>query len=238
MRDPNDLTPNRRRFLRYLAGSPLLLGSGCWEPRASAQGQEPRPDRESAELFGYNRFPRKPISSPEEAAGYLRLPGAGGAQPAAGALRLHGDRSGRRGHPGREPPGPGQRGDPGAPAGGRFGPRHVGGNLRPALDVPHLHRPLWQSEGVSSRRRGCRGPRRTNDGSPPVAFHRDDFSRGRSQRGAGRTGLVPALSDHQLRSDEAARGAGGGRRLPGGGADGGPPYRKQPDQHAAHRPPR
>ena len=68
MREPNHLSPDRRRFLRYLAGSPLLLGAGCWEPRASAQGQQPGPDRESAELFGYNRFPRTPISAPEEAA--------------------------------------------------------------------------------------------------------------------------------------------------------------------------
>jgi 4-hydroxymandelate oxidase len=67
MRDPNDLTPNRRRFLRYLAGSPLLFSSGCWEPR-TAGGQETRaPDAGGMEHFGYSQFPRMPVGSPEEA---------------------------------------------------------------------------------------------------------------------------------------------------------------------------
>lgn len=58
----------RRRFLRYLAGSPVLLaGNGCFD--ADSQYADRDPDsRESAERFGYDGFPRQVIEAPEEAA--------------------------------------------------------------------------------------------------------------------------------------------------------------------------
>ncbi len=53
---------DRRRFLRYLAGSPLLLGGGCWERR------EPAPAApEDPEVFGFNRFPRRLVQNHEDA---------------------------------------------------------------------------------------------------------------------------------------------------------------------------
>ena len=68
MRVPTDLTTKRRRFLRYLAGSPLLLASGCWEPRGSGDGEPATPERTDDERFGFNAFPRQLIASPEDAA--------------------------------------------------------------------------------------------------------------------------------------------------------------------------
>ena len=68
MRAPNDLTTKRRRFLRYLAGSPLLLAPGCWEPRESGDGEPAVPEETDLERFGYNAFPRQLIGSPEDAA--------------------------------------------------------------------------------------------------------------------------------------------------------------------------
>ena len=71
MRDPNELSPNRRRFLRYLASSPLLAMPG-WSAgsslRPNARGQEPAASSVQPERFGYSQFPRVPITSPEEAA--------------------------------------------------------------------------------------------------------------------------------------------------------------------------
>ena len=59
----------RRRFLRYLAGSPLLLAAGCWERRGAGEsGATGAPDPEGAERFGYNRFPRALVEAPEDAA--------------------------------------------------------------------------------------------------------------------------------------------------------------------------
>lgn len=58
----------RRRFLRYLAGSPLVFGAGCWERRADTAPEPAAPDPERAERFGYNRLPRALIEAPEDAA--------------------------------------------------------------------------------------------------------------------------------------------------------------------------
>ena len=59
----------RREFLRYLAGSPLLLGAGCWERRtADEEGAATPASDAQLERFGYSQFPRKLIASPEEAA--------------------------------------------------------------------------------------------------------------------------------------------------------------------------
>ncbi len=63
---PRDPATRRREFLRYLAGSPLLAAAACWETRASAQAP-PAGNREE-ERFGMNGFPRRMISTPEEAA--------------------------------------------------------------------------------------------------------------------------------------------------------------------------
>ncbi len=52
----------RRRFLRYLAGSPLALAS-CWERREEAPPAAADPER-----FGWSGFPRAPIAAPEDAA--------------------------------------------------------------------------------------------------------------------------------------------------------------------------
>ena len=57
----------RRRFLRYLAGSPALLGgAACYDPDAPPAHAEG--EQESAERFGFNRFPRALIEAPDEAA--------------------------------------------------------------------------------------------------------------------------------------------------------------------------
>ncbi len=49
---------DRRRFLRYLAGSPLLLAPGC--------GEEQPQLGDAGEFFGFNRFPRRRIETPED----------------------------------------------------------------------------------------------------------------------------------------------------------------------------
>lgn len=57
----------RRRFLRYLAGSPALFGgAACYDPDAPPARAEG--GQESAKRFGYNRFPRALIEAPDEAA--------------------------------------------------------------------------------------------------------------------------------------------------------------------------
>ena len=57
----------RRRFLRYLAGSPALVGgAACYDPDAPPAHAEG--GQESGERFGYNRFPRALIEAPDEAA--------------------------------------------------------------------------------------------------------------------------------------------------------------------------
>ena len=68
MPDSNDLSPNRRRFLRYLTSSPLLFASGCWDHRTGEDAEPEVADADEAEVFGYSRFPRELIGSPEEAA--------------------------------------------------------------------------------------------------------------------------------------------------------------------------
>ncbi len=52
---------HRRRFLRFLLGSPLL-GSGCWERRRA----EDSVASAGEEAFGFNRFPRRMIEDPED----------------------------------------------------------------------------------------------------------------------------------------------------------------------------
>ncbi len=58
----------RRRLLRYLAGSPLLLAAGCWERRTDPVAAPAPPPSGGGERFGYTGFPRTPVSNPEEAA--------------------------------------------------------------------------------------------------------------------------------------------------------------------------
>lgn len=71
MQVPRDAATRRREFLRYLAGSPLLLAAGCWERRESGEltagsgtGRDPDAD---LERFGFNGFPRKLVEAPEDA---------------------------------------------------------------------------------------------------------------------------------------------------------------------------
>ena len=68
MRDPNDLTSSRRRFLKYLAGSPLFLGTGWGGPHGAFGQEKTAATSRDAERFGYSQFPRMPIKSPEDAA--------------------------------------------------------------------------------------------------------------------------------------------------------------------------
>ena len=58
----------RRRLLRYLAGSPLLLAAGCWERRTDEPMPPPVADGDERERFGWSRTPRELISSPGDAA--------------------------------------------------------------------------------------------------------------------------------------------------------------------------
>ncbi len=58
----------RRRLLRYLAGSPLLLAAGCWERRTDEPEPPPVADGDERERFGWSRTPRELISSPGDAA--------------------------------------------------------------------------------------------------------------------------------------------------------------------------
>ncbi len=58
----------RRRLLRYLAGSPLLLAAGCWERRTDEPERPPVADGDERERFGWSRTPRELISSPGDAA--------------------------------------------------------------------------------------------------------------------------------------------------------------------------
>ncbi len=51
---------DRRRFLRYLAGSPLLLAPGCGERPGSGEASG------NGEAFGFNGFPRRLIETPGE----------------------------------------------------------------------------------------------------------------------------------------------------------------------------
>ncbi len=68
MPEDADSTTKRRRFLRYLAGSPLLFASSCWERREGGEYESAGAAPENAERFGYNRFPRALIDAPEDAA--------------------------------------------------------------------------------------------------------------------------------------------------------------------------
>ena len=215
------------------AARPRMLGTAHRGSRSRSTGSRRGPG-----ALRLQPVPPEADRSARRSRRRVRLPGPRRENPAPCPLRLHGHRGGRRGNPGGEPAGVPRGGHPRPAAGGRVGSRHVGGALRPALDLSHRDRPLRQSEGISPRRRGRRGPGGAHRGSPAAALHGDHLGGGGRERGPRRTGLVPALPHHLLRGHEAAGRARRGGRLPGAGPDGGSSGGEQPDHPGALGPPR
>ncbi len=175
---------SRRRFLQFLAASPLLARS------ALAEGLRPSdPVR-----LGAARS-RQIDCRPHTGARRVRLRAGHEEERSTGAFRLHGDRRRRRSHAARQPRGLSQVRAAAAPAGRCQQDRHEHRDFRCQIRQPDRDRADRQQPRLSPRWRDRRRQGGEDRQPSADAVHGgDDLDRGCHRR-ARRAGVVSALYD-------------------------------------------